>query len=200
MNELDKKLHILISWLFRDIAVNVYSNSKRWTVRDTGQPLSKTVSGVRILLGESNLGSIQLMCVAIETLGRVWLGKKDDVGVSSQCFTEFIRVFFPARYYDLRNEIYNRYRCGLLHSHILGFKNSFYPNRKLRNSDARHLYFASVNNNSFNPRPGPEYPRMVVDVDIFYQDLCSATTKLYEKIINGGEHNSEAARSLEDIY
>lgn len=193
--QIEKKLKFIIRWVFSDIAVNVRSDNKIWQEKNLDK---ETVYKYGFEVGESNIGSIQLICVGIETFGRIAKGKKDEKDVSKDCFVGFIKSYFSDEYKNIAEELYKRYRCGLLHSHILGFKNAFYPNRYNRDKKACHLFFGNESNSEFQAICDKQHQRMVLDIDKFYSDFKSAVSNFCEELFLSNQLVINVSKSLED--
>lgn len=196
--ELDKKLEKLVRYVFGDILVNLRSTEDLWRKSNSN---TEKVHKYFFSFGESNLGTIELICVGIETFGRIFCGKKDEYykNVSKDSFVSFIEKFFPHNYSSYGAEIYYRYRCALLHSHILGFRQSFYPTRNGRNESHRHLSFGNAENNNFVASPDMAHPRMVLNIDLLYDDFKKAVEKFLELALENKQNLENIERSLEDI-
>lgn len=190
------KLKFIIHWIFSDIAINIRSDAKIW---ENCKKNKEKVFDYEFEIGESNIGSIQLICAGIETFGRILDGRKDDRNCSQECFTNFVEKYFSAAYKGLSATLYTKYRCSLLHSHVLGFKTTLFPNRYLRNSEALHLYFGDEDNSSFQPDEDSVHQRMIIDIDVFYNDFKAAVEKYCSDIFRSTELKKNALHSLEDL-
>ena len=193
---LEKKLKFLIRWIFSDILICLRSTNEIWKKNNLH---TVNVYKYSFEINEANIGAIQLICVGIETFGRIFLGKKDEKDVSKKCFTEFIKEFFPKKYFALADEIYKRYRCILLHGHVIAYKNSIYPNRYRRDEKAEHLAYANNLLNDFAEKPDSAHQRLVIDVDVFYADFKNAVEIFCEKVIKSQLLLNNIEKSLEDI-
>lgn len=182
------KLAYLIRWVFHDIIVNLKSTPLIWEA--TGLKCQVSISE-EVPLGESQVGTLQLILVGIETFGRVMLGEKnnDSKGVSYRCFKKFIAVHMNL-YKATAGEIYGRYRCGLLHSGILGY-NSKKGFLIKRGPVYNHLGHTSKGN------------RLIINIDKFYEDFEKGVINLTRDIcvstVNNNELYNNAKKSLEDL-
>jgi len=196
-NEVIKnRLRFITRWVLGDITINIRSTAKVW---ENQKQDKESVNEYEFEIGESNIGSIQLICAGIETFGRILDGKKDDRNCSSDCFVNFIKGYFSRQYHNLSDELYEKYRCSLLHSHVLGFKTTLFPNRCMRNAQAQHLYFGNECNSSFQPNEDSDHQRLILDVDQFYQDFKSAVEKYSRELFDSPKLLAKAKRSLEDL-
>ena len=196
--KLDRKLRFLIRWIFSDIVINLRSNNGVWKKHGAD---SEQVYKYGFKLDESNIGTIQLICIGVETFGRVFKGRKNERDCAKDCFVSFMKNFFPKEYHSVSMEIYKRYRCSLLHGHILGYKENFYPNRYERDARASHLSFGNeqLKPDSFVAEQDATHTRMVLDVDRFYNDFKHAVEIFCEKILKEKENILNVEKSLEDI-
>lgn len=191
-----KKLNFIIRWIFSDIVVNIRSNERIWKKSRLNE---ETVCNKKFDIGESNIGSIQLICAGIETFGRILDGKKDDPNCSRECFTDFVKAYFPNQYNHLADTLYEKYRCSLLHSHVLGYKTTLFPNRYSRSPQALHLHFGDETNTSFQPDEDSSHQRMIIDIDHFYEDFKQAVENYCAELFKSGDLRNKAERSLEDL-
>lgn len=194
--QLENKLKRIVKWIFSDIVINLRSNNEIWKDYNLGH-IKVYKWGFEI--GESNIGVIQLICAAIEVFGRIFKGKRSERDVSRECFTTFIKNFFPKEYHQFADEIYTKYRCGLLHSHILDYKNSFYPNRYNRDPRAKHLMFADKNLNEFVNNPDENHPRMVLDIDRFFYDFKHAVETFCDTVLREKINITNVEKSLKEL-
>ena len=169
-----KKFDYFYRWVFGAI----YANSRicnghiedtKYTIKGLGQ-LNVGENDV----GECNMASLILTCCAIELYGRILMGYTHDVDkVSKESFIAFVKTYFPQKYSSLSEQIYIRYRCGLVHSYITGAKVSggIFPTRNGRDHEKEHLKF--VDNN-----------RLVLNMDLFVGDLKTSFEKYFKELKN----------------
>lgn len=124
-------------------------------------------------VGECNMSSLILSCCAVEMYGRILLGHTHSTErVSKESFVAFIKTYFPKSYSVKAEMIYSRYRCGLIHSYVIGAKSSegILPTRNGRDHDNEHLQF--IDN------------RLVINIDVFTTDLRKAFEKYFNELKN----------------
>jgi len=187
MNEIDilnNKFKFITRWIFKDIFVNVLSTKCIWGT--TNYHMCE-VGEFEFEINESNIGSLQLTCSAIETYGRIMLGEGIKEGVSEKCFVAFIIKYFPKKYKSKANELYSNYRCGLLHSHVLGFNSGkgFFPTRgKDRNHWDKHLQYTNADASRVSKNKNQDCQRLILNIDDFFQDFRKAVTNYVKDTCN----------------
>ena len=169
-SELKSKLKRLVRMIFQDLYVNLCADK-------SNPQVNITVWEWNVPLAQSNAGSLALTCAGIETFGRILAGYTTEAGVSAECFSKFIEMYFSENYKDKGKKIYLSYRCGFLHSHYLGYnsKNGFFPMRGT--GGATHLLYTNTIGSPSSPVKTEEYNRLSLDIDIFAQDFKKAVEK-----------------------
>lgn len=174
---LERKFKFITRWIFGGLLINLQSTKCVWWQKD----LHKfKIYNWELELDEANIESLQLVCSAIETYGRIMLGHGDREGVSEESFVAFITQFFPKKYQGKANEIYSHYRCGLLHSYILGYNSpkGFFPTRgNDRQYWDKHLWFTNAQNNNISKSKNASHQRLVLNINIFFKDFQKAVEK-----------------------
>ncbi len=174
---LERKFKFITRWVFGGLLINLQSTKCIWWQKD----LHKfKIYNWNLELNEANMESLQLICSSIETYGRIMLGHGSKEGVSEESFIAFITQFFTKRYQGKANEIYSHYRCGLLHSYILGYNSTkgFFPTRgNDRQHWDKHLWFTNAQNNSISKNKDTIHQRLILNIDIFFKDFQQAVEK-----------------------
>lgn len=147
------------------------------------------VSGWPVRLAESNAGTLQLTCAGVETFGRLLLGEGSNDGVSKKSFIGFIENYFSVPYQARGLDIYETYRCGLLHSHYLGFDTDkgFFPTR-----GNKHLHYTNVSATTCSPVKTTSETRLIMNVETFAADFQQAVETYVQDALTG------AAKTLKD--
>jgi len=178
---LEKKFKFITRWVFGDILINLRSIKCIWRQNDLHE---FKVYKWDFELDESSIGTLQLICAAIETYGRIMLGYgyKDEIGLSRESFISFIYHFFPKEYREKANDIYSHYRCGLLHSYVLGYNSQkgFFPTRAKKQYWDRHLWYTNSRNNSPSKERDVQHQRLIINIDTFFKDFREAVEKYIE--------------------
>lgn len=178
---LKSKLHRLVRMSFQDIYANAYASGEIW------QMAGKTdfkVGGWAFRLGESNAGTLQLICVGIETFGRVLLGYTNERGKSEEAFVSFMALF-PAAYHSKAKEIYSSYRCGFLHSQYLGYdsiESGFFPTRAVRSLHDSHLEYANRQGDAASSTKNKNCFRLILNIDTFLNDFRGAVEEYLKAV------------------
>lgn len=155
--------------VFQDVYVNFYAKA-------ANPPESITVNGWKLNLGTSNAGTLQLVSAGIETFGRVLLGYSSDEKVSGESFSNFVELYFPPVYKNNGKNLYETVRCGLLHSHYLGFGSAkgFLPTRTGTDLADKHLQYGDLSAKKESQTKNSKCFRLIVNIDIFTADFKTA--------------------------
>lgn len=182
-NKLKSKAHRLVRMVFQDVYVNYHARNEVWTACP---PSSVIVNGWKLNLGPSNAGTLQLVCAGVETFGRVLLGYSNDEGVSGESFSTFIELYFPSAYKNNGKKLFETFRCGLLHSHFLGYgsEKGFLPTRTGAMLSDRHLQYADLAAENATPTKDLKYFRLIVNIDTFTADFQKAVEEYLKEVEN----------------
>lgn len=182
--ELESKTHRLVRMVFQDVYANFYSRPDTWRITP---PSAVIVNGWRINLGESNAGTLQVICAAIETFGRALFGYTVERDVSGKTFAGFIDAYFSQEYRGRGAEIYSCFRCGLLHSHYLGFGSAsgFFPSRNGRTLGENHLQYADLAGKTATVAKDALHFRLILNINIFTADFQRAVELFIDDVKNG---------------
>lgn len=182
-DELKSKAHRLVRMVFQDVYANYHARTDVWVASG---PTHVIVNGWRINLGESNAGTLQVICAGIETFGRALLGYAVDRNVSGKSFAGFVESYFPSHYSGRGEEIFSCFRCGLLHSHYLGFSSDdgFFPTRNGRSHDANHLQYADLAGRVASSTKDAQRFRLILNIDIFTRDFHGAVESYLDDVKN----------------
>ncbi|MCK4244404.1 MAG: hypothetical protein KAX20_02125 [Candidatus Omnitrophica bacterium] len=185
----DKKFDYFVRWVFGAIYANqqirkgcIEPNDREFKIKNfkwehDGQWFEKLNVGENHPDGECNMATIILCCCAIELYGRILLGygpAKKGKGAPQESFVAFIKNYFPKEYYKRAEAIYKRFRCGLVHSYVMGaigYKRGFLLTRKGKKHSSEHLQY-------HNKR------QLVINLDIFVKDLKEAFENYYSALKN----------------
>ncbi len=191
--KLESKSRRFVRMIFQDIFANLHSKPEVW--KSTPQ---QSVGGWPIPLGESNGGTLQLVCVGIETCGRALLGYKNQGGKSEESFTAFLTHYFPATYQGSTKALYVCYRCGLLHSHYLGFgtDSGFYPTRRGRLLSDKHLQFTDLAGQVASATKTAHSNRLIINIDTFTADF-KASVENYLADLNSGAPKTHSGKPMD---
>ncbi|MFH1749627.1 MAG: hypothetical protein ABH837_01900 [bacterium] len=197
-----KKLNFLIRWVFQDLLINIESYKNIWSNYNKNGFSSGKIKIVdsRIILNESNMGSLQLLCVGVELFGRVINGFGIKKKKSGKAFKLFMERFKNSRYRSLKSDLYKCYRCGLLHSYILGYDDKevgFFP---VRGTLDHHLMFTTRNGKQPKLEKSSRNFRLAVDIDQFYKDFKEAVECLIFDFKNNNLSELEYKNIKKSIY
>lgn len=182
--EFASRLKRIVRMVFQDLLVNLHSDGTVWKAAGRG-PFA--VARWDIALGESNAGTLQLTCAGIETFGRLLLGEAANGSVSKKAFIAFIENYFPATYQTRGLDIYETYRCGLLHSHYLGFGSDkgFFPTRGSKQFWDRHLQYTDLAAKTCSMTKTAMERRLIINVETFAADFQKAVEAYVQDALAG---------------
>ncbi len=183
-DELRSKAHRLVRMVFQDVYANYHARPSVWAATP---PLDVVVYGWNIKLGESNAGTLQVICAGIETFGRALLGYTVERDVSAKSFAAFVEAYFGPAYKGMGQVIYASFRCGLLHSHYLGFGSAdgFFPTRNGRSLHDKHLEYADLSGGRASSTKDSQYFRLILNIDLFVEDFRQAVARFMDDVQNG---------------
>lgn len=168
--------------IFQDVYANYHARTAVW---EATPPQKVVVNGWRINLGESNAGTLQVVCAGIETFGRALLGYTVE-RKSQDSFVGFIETYFPPMYRGRGTEIYSCFRCGLLHSHFIGHSSSsgFFMTRD--GTLNTHLHYTNISGTAASSTKDAQLFRLVLDINVFTADFQRAVEDYLKDVENAG--------------
>lgn len=190
--------------------MNIKSDEFVWRdhYRNNPSQCNIKVGNSNVVLKESNMGSLQLICVGIETFGRIMNGFRNESGKingkakSEIAFTSFLNYFQNKKYNAFADELYKRYRCGLLHSFILGYDDKNLGFAPVRGNCSWHLIYTTKNIKFRSETKSNKYFRLVINIDRFYKDFKEAVEGIIDKfqdnLLTKDEYNN-IAKSVKNL-
>jgi hypothetical protein len=133
-----------------------------------------------------DFGIIMLVCSGIELIGALDYG---GLGNSGRRFQEALANYFPSRYSDYKETLYNCFRCGLAHQAFIKPGTA-----TARNPEFRRYHLWGV------LAEGERDKLLFIHPDVFVEDFFAAIKKFRDSFDADPEKVGRAYRAIRKIY